>query len=202
MIVKVCGLKDPKNIVDIAQTKPNMMGFIFAAGSSRRIEKGAMLIDIISKLKAEKVGVFVNEDVENIREIMSTFKLTTVQLHGDESPSEIALLKNNFKVTKAFSVDDDFDFRIDQYAAADMYLFDAKGSERGGNGTKFNWTLLENYTGSTPFLLSGGIQLEDIKEIKKISHPMFAGIDVNSGFEDFPGIKNVADVNELLKNLK
>ena len=85
-----------------------------------------------------------------------------------------------------------------EYAAADYFLFDTKGKKRGGNGIKFDWSLLDKYHDETPFLLSGGIELYDTDDILSLHHPNLAGIDVNSGFEDYPGFKNI----ELLEQLK
>jgi phosphoribosylanthranilate isomerase len=101
-------------------------------------------------------------------------------------------------VIKVFNVDEKLPDDLLEYTDADLFLFDTKGEKKGGNGIKFNWEILEDYRGSTPFLLSGGIHLKDLDTILEIKHPKLAGIDVNSGFEIEAGLKNI----ELLKELK
>ncbi len=133
------------------------------------------------------------------------FKLDAVQLHGNESPSQCADIQvKDVEVIKAFSVDDSFDFAaLDAYQeSCNLLLFDAKGENYGGNGIRFNWELLKQYQGKLPFLLSGGIRLQDIKEIMVIQHSKFLGIDVNSGFEISPGVKDINEIEKMLKKVK
>jgi len=204
MKIKVCGMRDANNILELIKLKPDYMGFIFYE-KSKRFVTNFPEVKIPSEIK--KVGVFVNETIDKVIEIAEKYKLEAIQLHGNESleyiEELIVLLIRKVEIFKAFSVDDTFDFsKTDAYQkACDFLLFDTKGKDYGGNGVKFNWQILENYKGTTPFLLSGGISKVDASEIKKISHKAFVGIDINSGFEIEPALKNIANIKEFKQNL-
>jgi len=180
----------------------DMIGFIFVATSPRNVEISEGFIQEVRKVKVNKVGVFVNEDFETIKSRIKDFGLTHVQLHGDEKKEIIDQLKPICKVIKVFSIKDQIEIDFEEYNSSDYFLFDTKGEARGGNGEKFNWGLLDKYGGDIPFLLSGGIQLSDVPEINKITHPNFKGIDINSGFECRPGIKNHDLIIELVNELR
>jgi len=197
MKFKVCGMRDKENISGLLALKPDYIGFIFYAQSKRFVTDFPQ-IEIPSSVK--KVGVFVNETIEEIIEKANKHTLDFVQLHGDETPEYCsALAAKNIKIIKAFSVDENFDFSATKpfEKCVFLFLFDTKGNNYGGNGIKFNWELLQNYAGKTPFLLSGGISINDAAEIKKFKHPAFLGIDINSGFELEPGLKNIKEIKEF-----
>ncbi len=204
MKIKVCGMRDAENISELVKLKPDYMGFIFY-GKSKRFVTAFPKAKIPSEIK--KVGVFVNETLESIIKITKKNELDAIQLHGNETFEYCkklkALLTHKVEIFKAFSVDDDFDFyKTKAYQKiCDFLLFDTKGKDYGGNGVKFNWQVLENYKGDTPFLLSGGISKSDVEDIKKISHKAFAGVDINSGFEIEPALKNIEDIKEFKQNL-
>lgn len=197
-------MRDAENISELVKLKPDYIGFIFY-DKSKRFVTSFPEVEIPSEIK--KVGVFVNETIDNVIEIAEENNLEAIQLHGNESPDYCeelrVLLIRKVEILKAFSVDDDFDFSTTMayQKVCDFMLFDTKGKEHGGNGVKFNWQVLDNYKGETPFLLSGGISKVDAAEIKKISHKTFAGIDVNSGFEIEPAFKNIEDIKEFKQNL-
>jgi len=205
MKIKVCGMRDSENILELIKLKPDYLGFIFF-GKSKRFVTNFPKVEIPSTIK--KVGVFVDETVDAVIEIVEENKLDAVQLHGDETPEYIEELKvlliKKVEIFKAFSVDDNFDFtKTEPYQkVCDYLLFDTKGKDYGGNGIKFNWQVLNNYKGVTPFLLSGGISKIDAPEIKKMLHKAFAGIDINSGFEIEPALKNINDIKEFKQNLE
>lgn len=201
MKVKVCGLKYALNVQEIGDLNIDYAGFIFVSESPRNVDYSPALMLAMNKLKCKKVGVFVNAPTYFIKAKAELFSLDAIQLHGDESPYQIEALAKDYEVIKVFSVDEEFDFNLDDYQSADYLLFDTKGKKRGGNGTKFKWDILENYKGDTPFILSGGIGPEDAEEILKINHPKFAGIDVNSGFETEPGLKNVNELKSFIEVL-
>ena len=109
---------------------------------------------------------------------------------------------NDVQIIKVFSVDDDFDFsKLEPFeTVCDYYLFDTKGKLHGGNGTTFNWQILQKYKSKKPLFLSGGLGLEEIEQLHKLNLPIFA-IDVNSKFEIQPGLKNTLLLNKInLKN--
>lgn len=199
MIVKVCGLKFENQIEKLDQIKSvNWLGFIFYKGSKRFIKS------INGKVKsAKKVGVFVNEDIKNLLNIAETNQLDILQLHGGESPELCLELKTSYTIIKAFGIDEGFDFsQLENYQdKVDYFLFDTKTKGYGGSGNVFNWSILEKYTLNVPFLLSGGISIESLDNIKSFKHKSFIGIDLNSGFENEPGDKNIELVKTFLKQL-
>lgn len=197
MKLKVCGMKHPDNIKKLQVLRPDLMGLIFYDRSPRCVERSGALSDLMHSISSEKVGVYVNEAVEQIRSDVELFGLDYVQLHGDESPDEVKNIRSFAPVIKAFSVDRTFDFSITDEFSADYFLFDAKGEQRGGNGIQFSWSKLNEYHGEVPFFLSGGLTLKDAKKVKKIQHPKLKGVDINSGFEDAPGLKNIDAIAEF-----
>lgn len=202
-------MRDAENISELIKLKPDYMGFIFF-NKSKRFVTNFPEVQIPSEIK--KVGVFVNEEIDEVVEIIDKYNLDAIQLHGAETPEYCNQLRNSklvskfhsIEIFKAFSVDDDFDFsKTDAYQKdCDYLLFDTKGKDYGGNGVKFNWEVLKKYQGEAPFLLSGGISKVDAEEVKKITHPSFAGVDINSGFEIEPALKNIEDIKEFKQNLE
>lgn len=193
--IKICGMKYPDNILEVGSLLPDYMGFIFWEKSARYFDG---IIPTLPK-SIKKVGVFVNEIMDNISEKVKKHDLQAVQLHGKESVDFCETLRNqlpnNIEIIKVFSIQDEFDFNVLEpfEAVCDYFLFDTKGKLPGGNGTTFNWKVLENYPSTKPFFLSGGIGLEEleaVKQILKMNLPVYA-IDVNSKFETAPGLKNI-----------
>ena len=198
MKLKVCGMRESTNISELIKVQPNFIGFIFHKASSRNVTE-IPSIEIPSNIK--KVGVFVNETVDYISDKVAAFGLDYIQLHGNETPEFcVAINKQGLKIIKAFNIHAAFDFtNLKSYEPCCSYfLFDAVGEKSGGNGITFNWELINQYKGYTPFLLSGGINEKMANKIQSIKHPKFIGIDVNSGFEIEPGLKDV----EKIKNFK
>lgn len=200
MIVKVCGMRDSENIRAIEQTKADLMGFIFHPKSPRFV---ASLPEYMPK-KQKRVGVFVNASLEQILAKAQKFSLEYIQLHGDEPPAFCSELKNRgLKVIRALRISNADDIiRAESYNMSDLMIFDTKTELYGGSGKKFNWQLLENYKGCVPFLLSGGIRSDTFEEIKAFFHPQFAGIDLNSGFEISPALKDVGKLNNFIEKIK
>ncbi|MFY7728742.1 MAG: phosphoribosylanthranilate isomerase [Flavobacterium sp.] len=198
MIVKVCGLTDNPESRAVAELDDiNMLGFIFYEGSSRYTES------TLATAK-KKVGVFVNAPLALVKEKVQAHGLSSVQLHGSEPPEYIKQLPKGIEIIKVFGIASAED--LEQTKAyegfADMFLFDTKSPKHGGTGTAFNWQVLENYKGETPFLLSGGIGPESVEALKSFSHPKLAGYDLNSRFELAPKIKDAALIANFLKEMK
>lgn len=200
-------MRNQKNLEELLKVHPDFIGFIFYEKSKRNVTNFPQ-VAIPDSIK--KVGVFVNETLSEVLEKVSYFKLDAVQLHGDESPQYCKDLKQENRsllVLKAFSVDEKFDFETTRTyeEECDLFVFDTKGKERGGNGVKFDWRLLANYTGDRPFLLSGGIGLHDVEELKEFLRTSAVntcvGVDVNSGFEIQPGLKNIEELIQFKENL-
>lgn len=193
-------MRDSENIRAIEQTKADLMGFIFHPKSPRFV---ASLPKYMPK-KQKRVGVFVNASLEQILAKAQKFSLEYIQLHGDEPPAFCSELKNRgLKVIRAQRIANTDDIiRAESYNMADLMIFDTKTELYGGSGKKFNWQLLENYKGCVPFLLSGGIRSDTFEEIKAFFHPQFAGIDLNSGFEISPALKDVGKLNNFIEKIK
>lgn len=192
-----------------------LMGFIFWPKSSRYVSERPEYLPT----KCKRVGVFVDESLELVEKTATNFALDFIQLHGHEAPAYVASLKGH-RLIKAFNIatTDDFAACIPYEGLVDYFLFDTKGKSVGGNGEKFDWSVLKAYHGQTPFLLSGGIGPDDASRIKAMTsgracsrsseqtsslcsrsiaafrHPRFAGIDLNSRFELSPALK---DINKL-----
>ena len=201
MKLKICGMKYPDNMTDVAMLQPDYLGFIFHEASSRNFT------DSIPKLpeSIKKVGVFVDEKVEFISGQIEKHKLSAIQLHGHESPEICRLLKSSgVKVFKVFSIKNEFDFSVltSYEEVCDYFLFDTKGKLPGGNGYTFDWSVLEQYPSTKPFFLSGGIGLEQLENLKRFQDSEASkycyAIDVNSQFEIEPGLKDI----QLLKEFK
>ena len=197
MIVKVCGMREAENIRAVEALGVDWMGFIFWESSSRYVSQHPDYLP----MRAKRVGVFVDAPLDVVHQQVEAFGLDVVQLHGSESPTYLRDLRdalgNGTSIVKAFSIAnrDDLSQTSLYEGMADYYLFDTKAQLVGGNGRKFDWSVLVYYNGSTPFLLSGGIGPDDASQISVFRHPQLAGIDLNSRFEIAPAKKNV----ELLK---
>ncbi len=229
MKIKVCGMKYVENIQQVAELNPDYLGFIFYEKSKRNFE--GIIPEFSNSIK--KTGVFVNEYIEIVLSLIEEYRLDAIQLHGDESIDYIKELKNQLEksraikieenrsikkkknqhyisknqleIIKVFGIKDEFNFDVLQpyLEVVDFFLFDTKGKERGGNGVQFDWSVLENYPYQKPFFLSGGIGLQDIEEVQKITKsnlPIYA-LDVNSKFEIKPGLKNIEELREFKNNV-
>lgn len=200
--LKICGMRDPENIRDVIKLNPDYIGFIFYSGSPRyagELVRAESLSFIPESVK--KVGVFVDDDFDSIVKIARETKLDIIQLHGKESPDLCSRLREaGYGIFKAVSVGEGIRYSdMEPFAGlVDYFLFDTKGMLHGGSGMSFDWGILNDYPFDIPFLLSGGISLENIGQVKMIQSKYLAGLDVNSRFEITPGIKDM----EKLSNLK
>ena len=212
-IIKVCGMREPNNIREVESAVANsklytlhsalfLMGFIFWPKSSRYVsERPAYL-----PTQCKRVGVFVDEDIEMVKRIANDYALDYIQLHGHESPDYCAELAG-YKLIKAFNIATAADFALTEAyeGVADIFLFDTKGNSVGGNGEKFDWSVLSEYRGETPFLLSGGIGPDDAKFLTSHLSPLTSekcvGIDLNSRFELAPGLKDINKLKQFLEQL-
>ena len=196
-------MKHPDNISDLNKLPIDFMGMIFYGKSPRYIDN-LNPEEVRIKGGKEWVGVFVNANETHIMQMVNKYKLDLVQLHGNESPEFCKKLNETMPVIKAFSIADASDF--EQTKAYEglwgYFLFDTKTPQYGGSGQKFDWQILEEYIGNVPFLLSGGISVEDAEAIKKIKHPRFEGIDLNSRFEIKPGLKDINLLQQFIKNIR
>lgn len=203
MIIKVCGMREAENIREVERLDIDLMGFIFWPKSSRYVSKRP---DYLPR-QVKRVGVFVDEDPEEVKRLADNYSLDYIQLHGHETPEVISYLRTSAsphpRMIKAFNIatEEDLSQTLPYEGLADLFLFDTKGQSVGGNGVKFNWDVLDAYQGSTPFLLSGGIGPDDAAQVNAFRHPKCIGIDLNSRFELSPGLKDIAKLKEFICNL-
>jgi len=200
--IKVCGMKFTQNREQVEALGVDMLGYIFYSPSQRFV--GETPDTGLFNSEKSKVGVFVNENAFEILALAKNLDFEYIQLHGKENPKTCNILKNQgLKILKAFSIDEEFKFKTTTAfeGVVDYFLFDTKTKQHGGSGKKFNWKMLDTYSGEIPFFLSGGIKPEDAQTIKSLSHPKLAGVDLNSGFEDEPGLKNIKKLTQFIYEL-
>lgn len=212
-----------QNPLEVAQLQPDYLGFIFWEPSARFFEGN--MPNVPKSIK--KIGVFVDAPLEEVLEKVAQYQLDAVQLHGKESVAYCDALRHTelvsashkdetpkqvrgdgMEIIKVFSIKDNFDFSIlkDYETVCDYFLFDTKGKLPGGNGYTFDWSILENYTSTKPFFLSGGIGLESVEKLKEFMNSPAStycyAIDINSRFETQPGLKNIASLKAFQEALK
>jgi phosphoribosylanthranilate isomerase len=203
--LKVCGMTQAANIAEVAALRPSYLGFICYPKSPRFIsEVSAELIKYVPSV-IKTTGVFVNEELDVVRQKVIRYNLKAVQLHGHESPDYCRTLQaTGAEIIKAFGIDESFDFsRLTAYQeAVDYFLFDTQTPAHGGSGKVFDWHLLSNYKLEKPYFLSGGIGLEQAALLKEINDPRLYAIDVNSKFEIEPGLKDVSKLEAFVDLLQ
>ena len=205
MEIKVCGMRNSNNIKQLLDLNIDYIGFIFYEKSSRYV--GDLLDeDFIKSINSiKKVGVFVNSTIEEILVKKQKYNLNYIQLHGNESAEFCKKINSkNCKIIKSFSVDNSFDFStLNEYVNyCEYFLFDTKGVSYGGNGVKFNWGILGSYKLDVPIFLSGGVDLHDYSNVKKLENKNIKVIDINSRFELEPGLKNIIKIKEFITRLQ
>ena len=229
MIIKVCGMRDADNIREVSELDIDMMGFIFWKDSPRFVRMISSHAGIIPDYSEERlnknsgkvvddqhrikrVGVFVDDMPQTIVTRIYNYELDYVQLHGEESCIMIDNprrtlepdIRTGVKIIKTISVSsaEDIEKTKEYEGCVDLFLFDTKCPTIGGSGDKFDWSVLSAYKGNVPFLLSGGIGMDDVDKIKSFQHPQFAGVDVNSCFETEPGVKDVEKLRLFIEKLR
>jgi len=195
MIIKVCGLSDNQSGRTIAQQKEvSFLGFIF-------YEKSPRFTSTTVNTSKKKIGVFVNEELPIILNLVKTHQLSGIQLHGNEPPEFVSQLPSDLLKIKAFGISNvaDLEKTAEYDGLVDYFLFDTKSNEFGGSGKTFDWKILEDYHGNTPFILSGGIGLETAHLLDSFQHPKLVGFDLNSRFERSPKDKNVTQIQQFIR---
>ena len=206
MIIKICGIKNIETLLCCEKNKVNFFGMIFYEKSPRNISlENALKLQITSaNLAINGVGVFFNKDILEVVKIIKNTKLKFVQLHGSEDEEYIKNLKNiGVKIIKTISVNDNKDLnKVQYYKSADYFLFDYKPKKNelpGGNAKSFDWNILKDLDTNKPWLLSGGINTNNIKQILGDINP--SGIDLSSGVEKELGIKDNHIINNFIERL-
>lgn len=205
MRIKVCGMREADNIRAVLALQPDYMGFIFFDKSPRYVgnDLDAELLRSFPKT-TKKVGVFVNANIDYIVRMVKQYSLDFVQLHGDELPDYCRSLKfKGVNIIKAFAIDDAFNFaKLNNYKPhCDYFLFDTKGTQPGGNGVAFDWRILRRYDNEKAFFLAGGIDLSNVEQVEVLEGLRLHAVDVNSRFEQAPGLKDTAMLQEFVLRL-
>lgn len=210
MKIKVCGITKLEQLEELAQIGVDYAGLIFYSQSPRYVLNKLISSDVRnSKIKIDKVGVFVNASEEDILTQVELYDLDAIQLHGDETPAFCLHISNHVKVIKAFHLtfknEKHIDWMVKPYEeVCDHYLFDSSVvGKYGGTGKKFDWSILVENKINKPFFLSGGLSPDDVDTILAFQHPFFFGVDLNSKFETSEGVKNMDAIRtfrELLRS--
>lgn len=196
-------MKYADNIAELVKLPIDFMGLIFYPPSPRYVDNLQLTADFPAQIK--KTGVFVDADMDFIRKNVTDYQLNYLQLHGSESPAYCAEAKQLFHlpIIKAISISQASDFaKTKDYGNnVDFFLFDTKSVLYGGSGNKFDWSIINEYTESKPFFLSGGISEDDVHAISAIKHPMLYAIDLNSRFETSPGLKDTEKLRSFIEKI-
>lgn len=223
--VKVCGLRTQEAVEAALDAGANRIGLVLVKASPRYVDfqTAERLIQIIHSAGAQAwiVGgwrvhnLAADQEQPSGRQVdnldvfaNSSTGLSTVQLHGDETPDDVANFKSkvpNRKIVKAIGVRTADDLaQLDQFPDVDGYLLDAKppkgASRAGGYGEAFDWTLLKEFAPTKPWLLAGGLTPENVGEAIKITGA--TEVDVSSGVESAPGVKDLAKVRDFIQAAK
>ncbi len=205
--IKICGVKTIATINTCIKNKVNFFGLVFFNKSPRyiSISKAKKLIEYSKNKKIKAVGVFVNLSSEKLSKIIDQTNLKYIQLHGNENDQYMNLIKKkyNIKIIKSIGLKNKKDLKIiKKLKNADYFLFDYKPKSKelpGGNAKKFNWKILKDIEIDKPWFISGGININNVKEIGKNIFPY--GIDISSGVEAKLGIKSPRKINDLMKKI-
>jgi phosphoribosylanthranilate isomerase len=198
--VKICGITRPEDAELAATLGAWAVGFNFWAGSKRRCDPAvAAGIARAMRRRIEPVGVFVNPTLDEVVRLAEGVGLTHVQLHGDEGPSFCTAVaeRTGARVIKALGVDSGANIRDAERYHTDFHLLDASaGATYGGTGRTWDWALSELRRSKVPLILSGGLTPENVADGIAAVHPW--GVDVASGVESAPGIKDPAKMEAFI----
>jgi len=204
--VKICGLSTRETLEAALSAGADMVGFVFFPPSPRHISlKTARELATVSGRRAQKVALTVDADDATLAGIIDALEPDILQLHGHETPARVAYVKRKFsrEVMKALPVEraDDLKILPDYVSICERILFDARppkaATRPGGLGTVFDWRLLENLDLRLPFLVSGGLTADNVAQAVRITRA--SGIDVSSGVERAPGIKDVEMIRTFIR---
>jgi phosphoribosylanthranilate isomerase len=205
VIFKICGLREKDSLICCEANKVDFFGLIFYEKSPRNINrnKAKQLVEFSKNLSIKPVGVFVNHEISDLKDIIRLLNLKYIQLHGEENQSYINEIKKAFKlkIIKKISIKNQSDLnKMNDIENIDYLLFDYKPKSNelpGGNSKSFDWSLLKGVTIKLPWFVSGGINESNIKNIQKTINPN--GIDLSSGVEQSLGIKSNKKINNLFR---
>ena len=198
--VKICGLTTLEDARFVSGALADYLGFIFYPDSPRYVEP-AKAGAIINWLEGpQKVGVFVNQPLDDVNSIAKQTGIDLVQLHGNESPEYCELVDK--PVIKVFHITEnktanELKFEIERYSdVVDYYLFDTKTDGLwGGTGKTFDWNILNEITDDKPYFLSGGLNPNNIRQAIETVNP--TAVDLSSGLEESPGLKDFDKIEQF-----
>jgi phosphoribosylanthranilate isomerase len=205
LTVKICGLKSPATLEAALVAGADMVGFVFFPASPRHLGlEGARVLGEQVGGRAKKVALTVDADDQLLSQIVATLRPDILQLHGKESQERVALVRSRFglPVMKAVPIALRGDLAaVRQYArVADRLIFDARAPQEatrpGGLGKPFDWTLLAGFDINVPFMLSGGLDASNVAEAIAVTKA--PGVDVSSGVESEPGVKDPNKIREFI----
>jgi phosphoribosylanthranilate isomerase len=197
VMIKICGLNSPEALDVALDAGADAVGFVFFPPSPRHIGfQAARALSTRVRGRALKVAVSVDADDDWLAAAIEALKPDILQLHGRETPDRVVTVRTRFRlpVMKALPIAEHADLApIRTYArVADRLLFDAraprKASRPGGHGKRFDWHLLKGVKPGVPFMLSGGLDVDNVAEALRITHA--PGVDVSSSVERAPGVKD------------
>jgi len=206
LIIKICGLKTPETLESAINAGADWVGFVFFPKSPRHVTLDlAKDLGQIAGIRVKKVALVVDADDAALEAIEKALSPDMLQLHGHESPERVAAIRKRFghPIIKALGIADATDLEAARaYApAADWLLLDAKPPKNadlpGGNGVSFDWRLLAGLDLEKPFMVSGGLDPSNVGQAIAISHT--AGVDVSSGVETAPGVKDPAKIRSFIE---
>jgi phosphoribosylanthranilate isomerase len=201
---KICGLSTPETLDAAIAGGASHVGFVFFPKSPRNIsiDQSASLAERVAR-RAKIVGLFVDPDPSQIDAVRASVHLDAIQLHGDEHPALVGRLQrqHGIEVWKAIPVRTSADLAASHKYRGHRILFDAKapkGSDiPGGNGLRFDWRLLDGFRHTSPWVLSGGLNARNVADAVSITGATL--VDVSSGVESAPGVKDVDKIAAFLK---
>ena len=205
LTIKICGLKSADMLEAALVAGADMVGFVFFPPSPRHLGlEGARVLGEQVATRAKKVALTVDADDQVLSQIVAVLRPDMLQLHGKESLDRVALVRSRFglPVMKAVPIASRGDLgAVHQYArVADRLIFDARAPQEatrpGGLGKPFDWTLLAGLDTNVPFMLSGGLDASNVAEA--ISVTKAPGVDVSSGVEREPGVKDANKIREFI----
>jgi phosphoribosylanthranilate isomerase len=209
VVVKICGLSTPETLEAALTAGVDLVGFVFVAKSPRYIDiDAARSLGIQTGGRAKKVALLVDPDDRTVAQVLNALNADFLQLHGQESPERVSLLRRQagVPIIKAVGVAAAADLAaIRPYLGiADRILIDAKppaaAAYPGGHGASFDWSILTALEPGLPFILSGGLNPENVMSALARVRPW--GIDVSSGVERAPGQKDNARIAQFVANAR
>ncbi len=207
--VKICGLNDPKAVAAAVDGGADFVGVVFFAKSPRAVtpEHAAALLEAVPR-RIKRVGLFVEPDDRLLDQVLTRVRLDILQFHGKETPERVEAARHGWglPVMKAIGISTaaDFETAVRYLEVADRLMFDAKpppGADRpGGNARAFDWTLLAGRKWPLPWMLAGGLNARNVAGAIKRSGTR--AVDVSSGVETSPGVKDPKKILRFIKAAK